>query len=65
MAYIAWFYGDVPGAADARWVIRVGPVGRLDRTLRFGEPSSTELVLCGNIKTRRESNGNEMLLHQI
>lgn len=52
-AYIAWFYWDVPGAADACWVIRVRPVGRLDRALRFDQPSSTELVLCGNKKDDR------------
>lgn len=51
LAYVARFNGDVPGAADACWVVGVGPVWRLDRTLRFGQPSTTELVLCRNRKT--------------
>lgn len=49
-AYVARFNGDVPGAADACWVVRVGPVWRLDGTPCFGQPSTTELVLCRNRK---------------
>lgn len=30
LAYVARFNGDVPGAADACWVVGVGPVWRLD-----------------------------------
>lgn len=47
-SYVARFHGDVPGAADACWVVGVGPVWRLDRTLRVGQPSTTELVLWRN-----------------
>lgn len=47
--YLALWGNDVPGAADARRVVTVRPVGGLERPLAFLKPPPTELVFC---KTR-------------
>lgn len=48
--YLVLWGNDVPGAADARRVVAVGPVGGFERALRFLKLSPTELVFC---KTRK------------
>lgn len=42
---LVWIYGDEPRAADARWVVFLRPVGRIDGALWFRHLSPTEVLL--------------------
>lgn len=45
--YLVWGRDDVPGTADTRGVIRLGPVGRGQCSLGLFQSPPTKLVLWG------------------